>query len=174
MINLCVGKVWSNYQRLLSDVRERLWREWKSLMLLFQWPSVCCAEVTCSSFLSIFLKSQCLSFSMLPFISHKAFHLSIHNRHSSYLPEHHFSTWCSSTRANELNSSIYLWKQLIVFCRRTSTILSFRYSFYVLYILFMSHTHTQLKSDSFLSSDEQWIYWVAAVSDLNFNLIYMT
>lgn len=104
--------------------------------------TVCSAEVTCSSFLSIFLKSQWMSFSMLPFISHKAFHLSIHNRHSSYLPEHRFSTWYSSTCANVLNSSIYLWKQLIVFYRRISPILSFRYSFYVLYILFRSHTHT--------------------------------
>lgn len=135
---------------------EHLWRKWKSLMLLFQWLSALPRWHVHHSFQFFSSLNECLFpccplFLTRPFIFLSIIGILLTSQSIVFLP---------STCANVLNSSIYLWKQLIVFYRRISPILSFRYSFYVLYILFRSHTHTnihtQLKSDNVLSSDEQW------------------
>lgn len=153
-----------------SAERENLW--WccfnDHLSALKRWGAQRC-EISFSS-----LKSDWMSFSMLLFMPQKIFHLStasfsLPSRESLFLPG------LLRIRANELNSSIQLWKHLISFHRRKSPILSL-YLFYVLNTVHVTHIH--IHTTKIRQCPVQWwtinILCGSYVRHLSFCPIHMT
>lgn len=78
-----------------SQTWGRFCREGQSLMMLFQWSSVCSAKVRRLALLSTFLTSASISFSILLFGLQNNFHLSINCKLLLTFQRVTFSTWSS-------------------------------------------------------------------------------
>lgn len=119
-------KMWENR----SAESENLWCDCfnNHLSALLRWSVHHCFQ----------LFSSLRIFYHVAFYNSKDFHCSTYSRHSSPR-ESLFLPGLLRTCANELNSSIQLWKQLIIFHRRKSPTLSL-YAF--TYSMSCAHTRT--------------------------------